>query len=451
MLLLVGSKSKFRWKTAAPKFHKISHHCHPLHHLRPACIWLLFVVPLFGRLRAIEPPSDGRQHDSSPTIRESAESRNAINDQAVRHQWEPQLGDLFANLPNCSAPGGADTSRGAPSLAPDASANTDDDLVGAPATSSQAPSQAPGLDEHRAQVASLAELTAAGTAAGLLFHDLMTQANMQADERSLDPADLQEDMGGQQTDAHIDQQPHFDQGPQPDISVAQRAPVYGASSERQPTAASASFVDEQGHLLAGQSSAQEAAQEPPGDEQMPDSMESLLRSEGEDSAADDEADEQANRRAGGSSLVNADELGGARQPVGAPPNGVQGADSNRDEDEADEAGWRPQEGQHDIRVSASGQPYSASQPLGLAARSAEDLEQRLVAPMRDSLEDLSVAAGHYYGKKKKKKVKKVKKKVIIKKKKKKKYKKVKVVKKYKKKKVKKPKKMAHHDHGKYYM
>lgn len=213
-----------------------------------------------------------------------------------------------------------------------------------------------------------------------------------------------------------------------------------------------------------------AAPESPGEEQMPDSIESLMADSGENLADDDgrqqmaglDEQEDPSQQVAGSNLVN-------QQPVGESLQNLRNEEDDDDEDDdaniqAAPNGQQLLNGQSVPVLTSTRYVNQAAFPVAQngvpemrrTAALRTGVDHTLVAPMRDTLSDLNAAAGHYYGKKKKKKVKKVKKKIVIKKKKKKKkkkYVKVKVVKKYKKKKVakKKPKKMHHYDHGKYYM
>lgn len=225
--------------------------------------------------------------------------------------------------------------------------------------------------------------------------------------------------------------------------------------------------------------AADAGPEPPGEEQMPDSMDSLMRSEGEnvDTNDDDEPAQQA-----GSNLVNqgepsADNQGipveyqqtSQLQPLTSKSTSDSDADFDDDDVDVDSSDFDPARaipaatrnivGTHNLNSI-----YTKNNQIPLGALNHDRLNSgqvdhanSLVAPMRDSLSDLNTAAGHYYGKKKKKK----KVKIVIKKKKHKKKKKyvkkkkvkvIKIVKKKKKKPKKKMKKHHHgHDHGKYYM
>lgn len=283
------------------------------------------------------------------------------------------------------------------------------------------------LDRPKLATPSLAELTALGTAAGLLAEDLVAKSNELALKKAEVPRQVDIDSESQETDG-LDRQD------------ASKGSIGGEPSSQQ--------------FLTDLKDSSAASNEPAGLDQMPDSIESLMNSEiGSD---DDRSD------ASEVALQQAD-----LNPLNDPTS---------EESQSDE----PDDGQ----VTQSSQNHQNLYPISNSGLSQEDLallqangynqanvaplnQAGLAVPTRDSYTDLNSAAGHHYGykKKKKKKIKKKKikkkKKVIVKKKKIKKYK-VKVVKyKKKKKKVKKVKKVKkhkkhkkhhhHHDHGKYYM
>lgn len=256
---------------------------------------------------------------------------------------------------------------------------------------------------------SLAELTAVGTAAGLLVGDLAAKANDLAARQAQLPDDTNQE--------GIERQDAAEEHDSP-LAMEPRASVEQGEPAR---------AHDQTNL-----------------DQMPDSIESLMSSEmGSDNEKDDsnETEQKADYNHPEQPKLDAPQ-------VDEPDEGQVTQDSRNYQDTypVSTAGLSPQ----DLALLQENAMLGYNQaPNG-----------NLVAPIRDSYSDLSSAAGHHYGykKKKKKKVKKVKKKkkVVIKKKKVKKYK-VKVVK-YKKKKKKKVKKMKkpkkhhhHHDHGKYYM
>lgn len=297
----------------------------------------------------------------------------------------------------------------------------------------------------------LAESTAAGTAAGLMVHDLMTQANRldlasrgPPGEEGDDDQDHDQQLAGFGVPDVSSEADEDDQQPaRPPAS--QRMFVQGQGGlMRQPSL----DVVQQGHQLHQQHEQQQQqdGQEPPGEEQSPDSFEGLMRSEGEN--LDGAADEPSHQA--GSNLIL------QQQPQLL---GLEGQGDEHDEQEEEPEPSHLQRGESRPAVMMSGHEL-AGMPLMLQDRSVGPEGHLLAAQGHpsDSPIDLSAAAGHYYGKKKKKKV------IIIKKKKKKKkkkvYKKVKIVKVKKLKKKKKAKKYyypmkkkkkAHHDHGKYYM
>lgn len=191
-------------------------------------------------------------------------------------------------------------------------------------------------------------------------------------------------------------------------------------------------------------------------ENSPDSMESLMRTDDEDMGVQNNQEDPAERSS--SNLVQDENVGNFNEP----PSNIH--DTNDSDDDDDDDGSSSNEKQNNQQMMIPQNMPFMGYPLPVAGRQFEQSlypqpflngEQQLIVPMRESMNDLNTAAGHYYGKKKKKKkvvVKKKKKKIkkkVVKKKKKKKVVKYKV----KVKKVKKKKKPAekHHDHGKYYM
>lgn len=359
---------------------------------------------------------------------------------------------------------------------------------------------------------SLAELTAAGAAAGLLVHDMLAQANVvnpfpydeltsslgaaaqqhtgaADDEASAQMAYAQIDPREQMQELlAIQQQQLLDEGrqyPVQDEQLRQMAPQRSMGSAPVQTRQVSRAVSTE--------------PEPPNEDQMPDSIESLMgadgaaEADGDDgssspsSASDPGADQQqrAQESTGADESEDGEQTGGLvpqqavhQQQIVAAALNKNDEDDNDEDDDNDNAGvqqpsvaaLQPAGSNLYGRNDASTQPRlsydqsidSFQDPEMMASEfgiTGDEQEQSLVAPMRDSLSDLNAAAGHYYGKKKKKKKVK-KKKIVIKKKKKKKikYKKVKIIKikkKGTKKKVKKyhKGKKHHHGHGhrKYYM
>lgn len=335
---------------------------------------------------------------------------------------------------------------------------------------------------------SLDELTAAGTAAGLLVQDLVAQANM-LNQQFPHPHEEQPQQTSRNeydsSDANLDQnlaqlapeqlrqalttsQQQQQQAQEDDENFGEEADGSpGSAHEPMPMP-----MPLQAHQTAQQVSPSPDAPEPPDENQMPDSIESLMGVEGSIDAEDGDSStttgpqgQQSNLDEGednselqqeqqaGSNLVNQNNLlplGGFISPqLVSSSAGRIGRDQDKDGDH-DEADGRL-ESAGDINEQAL---VSNGQSLPLNSADSHRIsslgsEQSLVAPMRDSLVDLNTAADHYYGKKKKKK------KIIIKKRKKMKYKKIKIVKTKKKKKVKKHHKKKHQhkkrDHGKYYM
>lgn len=280
-------------------------------------------------------------------------------------------------------------------------------------------------DEQRP---SLAQLTAAGTAAGMVFgNEIAAAAQMAASEANNVPG---------QTSADEDEESGADETPtgqSVDLSALQSLKQVAPQGEPNPVARGESQQAEEADNI--------------NLEHMPDSMDSLMRSEQEDMGADQEGSDHVSEQPSASSQVanNQPELTDADE---------------EDIDQDDATNQNPQ-----LTAAHLSGSYLPLQTLDVVQGGPDGVisginlpPQRLSSAAIDSADDLSAAAGHHYKKKKKKKVKKI----IIKKKKKKgkKYKKLKKVKiiKYKKKKVVKKKKKKpmkhhhhHHDHGKYYM
>lgn len=290
-----------------------------------------------------------------------------------------------------------------------------------------------GDDEE--QRPSLAQLTEAGTAAGVMLGEQLAAAAAAASNYD-DPEQAVADSEGDESDADEATGRNLDLSTQQ--SLKQPAPQGGRPAFNQ-------FVPQQQQQ-------QQDSVDDVNPEQMPDSMESLMRPEQEDMGASQDEGEQSNEQPLAS---NQEAVGDQQAPT----------DAERDEDDSIEQNDGDTQAS---LLSAANLPISylpvqgqtsdlvQSIPVGL---SGNIFPNTVSSPMIDSSEDLNAAAGHHY-KKKKKKVKV--KKIIIKKKKKKskKYKKLKKVKivKYKKKKIVKKKKKPmkhhhhhHHDHGKYYM
>lgn len=286
---------------------------------------------------------------------------------------------------------------------------------------------------------SLAELTAAGTAAGLLISDLAARSS-QPIVREAEP-EANSEAANLQTDQDIA------------LDAQDNARPSRPKLAREPTDA-AQLDHASGNI-----------------EAMPDSMESLMNSELNEADEDAEPSQSANesqtqdRIYTGKGTKDADELGSEEaddEPQQDDKHITQGSQNHQDLSALNPSSYIPQDTaiyQPETRL-ISGFDPATGRPIFV------EQGNHLLVPMQNSQSDLSSAAGHHYGYKKKKikKKKKVKKKVVIKKKKKKvkkyqvkivsykkkkKKKKVKKVKKHKK--PKKHKKLHHHDHGKYYM
>lgn len=261
---------------------------------------------------------------------------------------------------------------------------------------------------------SLAQLTAAGTAAGIMLGDQVAAARIATPEANYNPElSAATDEDDEQSDV--------------DEPTTQNVDLSTLQSLKQPAGGF-------NQVALGEQQPDQMDNINP--DQMPDSMDSLMRSEQEDMGAGQSESEQPSA----SSQVSNDQ-----ESLG--------------EDDGDDI-ERDDSYQHPLPATAADAPGSHMPIVGQTS----DLPQAgpnfmagaifpntVSSPIIDSSEDLSAAAGHHY--KKKKKVKKI---IIKKKKKGKKYRKVKIVK-YKKKKIvkkKKPKK-HHHDHhydqGKYYL
>lgn len=363
-------------------------------------------------------------------------------------------------------------------------------------------------DGQQTALPSLAEMTAAGTAAGILVQDLMAQANMEdksasqqddddvyagpaaspfSDDAQLTVPQMQQIFASNQNhqkpqlqdQSALQRDDDNDEGTlQSDYLGSTGRPQVDPIHERSRGLSRAEAVNRLNQAATGPSSDAPDANETPepsSEEASPDSIESLMGAEGTQLDTDEDGQEQASVDGqppplqSDSNLVHSN-MGvvGLVSPAQQLPGPDSRDDGDEDEDSDDDNG-RENRGSnaqgsqlhadhiehHDaapIPMNTRYEPIASS----ASARFGSQLEHNLVAPMRESLVDLNTAAGHYYGKKKKKKVKKVKKKIIIKKKKKKKmkHKKVKIYKMKKKKKIKKPKKHHHHHHhhhGKYYM
>lgn len=304
----------------------------------------------------------------------------------------------------------------------------------------------------RSGVTNLAELTAAGTAAGMLIGDLAARAGQNGEN-----VYNREDQDDQINTAIQNQRNLASDAVNLDLSV-----VRPLNDRLLP--------QDQINLetLDGQQQP-EVPVESSAHEQMPDSMDSLMKSEQEDTGVDGQSDSDEMNDPSASVQIQNDNGGGVTNPaniISAADISSSSSSNGDDEDDNDDGVDRqdlaeymnqvqhnPSSLSNSIEQSTPNRQHSYIAPIMPAMMTETD---QMIAPVRDSSIDLNAAAGHYYGKKKKK-VKKI---LIKKKKKKKKVKKVKKVKKIKivkyktKKKVKKPKKhhhQQHHDHGKYYM
>lgn len=295
-----------------------------------------------------------------------------------------------------------------------------------------------GASNVQQQIPNLADLTALGTATGLLLGDLSAQqatpSNSYNPYENADDSRFAHNLALQNAYARNEIPQSYNPSFQPDVQQNSDSELGATNYVQEPK--------------------QDLEDSP---EKAPDSMESLMKSESDEMGSQNDEEDPSERSS--SNLVQDGNVG--NYPSEA-PNKV---DSNQEGDEEDGEN-PPNEIRQDNQMlipqmmgysSETGKQFEQSfspQPF----LNLPNGEQQLILPMRDSMSDLNTAAGHYYGKKKKKKkvvVKKKKKKVKIVKKKKKKVKVVKYkVKKYKVKKVKKKKKKPmkkHHDHGKYYM
>lgn len=284
------------------------------------------------------------------------------------------------------------------------------------------------------QIPNLADLTALGTATGLLLGDLSAQqatpSNSYNPYENTDDSRFAHNLALQNAYARNEIPQSYNSAFQPDVQQNSDSEL-GASN----------YIQEPKQDL----------EDSP--EKAPDSMESLMKSEADVMGSQNDGEDPSERSS--SNLVQDENVG--NYPLEA-SNKV---DSNQEGDEEDDEN-SPNEIRQDNQmlipqnIPMAGYSPEIGKQFGQSfnPRPFLDLpngEQQLILPMRDSISDLNTAAGHYYGKKKKKK------KVVVKKKKKK--KKVKVVKykvkKHKVKKVRKKKKKKpmkkHHDHGKYYM
>ena len=334
----------------------------------------------------------------------------------------------------------------------------------------------------------LSELTAAGTMAGLMVNDLLSRNAPQnvhpevpQTESSNQGADFTAamSMNGQMSDIPLDSN-GIDEGDEEGVvlpdqnslpSADNQQPIYNSYlhqkiPEQYGDVSSLGDDDLVGlgkrgdhrsssralsHAQSAPSKAAEIEPAPLNEDQVPDSMDSLVRSEGDNV---DFGDRDEQEKVSDSNLVNSKgnllQQGANQLAPGEAETTIDPNDSNRgndNDDDEDDRDVTSSAGNIDARADVQDESESRSMPQSHVASFEEDLSNSIVTPMRDSLTDLSTAAGHHYGKKKKKV------KIILKKKKKKKYvkKKVKIVKKKKKPKKKYSYKKKHHDHGKYYM
>lgn len=331
---------------------------------------------------------------------------------------------------------------------------------------------------------SLAELTAAATAAGILVGDLIGQQSRLTDhlqqQQQLDESVIPEASGsgrannGSQDDEEehegdpgienvINQDSGYGLDPnQQAIDVAslgtrladqrvQRPAIYTSDQHRSAPGQSESLHgDESESGGAGGSESPDLMYD-----QMPDSMEGLMKLEGEntsDTVNDDSNNPMATDGSDPTEVQRSDPglqpqegFGISSSSLGVPATARRSSEDDEFDDDLDDNDTKPGRtyAELDNRQIVSPMPvYNQQVPVIGPNGQLESPE------IYNSLADLNTAAGHYYGKKKKVK------KIIIKKKKKKKVKKVKIIKiKKKKKKLSKKKKMKHHepDHGKYYM